>query len=209
MSADQKISAFAAGSFGLLLGFLIGLSISPVVGQIVALLTSGVLVYLGLKHEGKATEGAGEPKGKLRLSSARIASFCLACILGVTIGMYLKATNPFGRTPKQEIQSYLDAGFTTYDAQMLFIALRAGEYSKNPEHLSLNNIPTILFATAASKPVERLNPEHFDTTGAILEAYKAEGGQWSEFATFVEKFVPATNQAAALADGWKRASKKQ
>ena len=71
---------FAGAGLGLLLGVVVGLSASPVVGMVVGALTSVLAVFLGLSGEGSETSRLP------RVNGLRIGAFGLAAVAGWASG---------------------------------------------------------------------------------------------------------------------------
>ncbi len=86
----------AGSGFGLLLGVIVGLSQTPVVTEVITALTGLLAVFLGL-------QAGAETKipliGRLQLNNARIASFGIATVLGLVLGLFLRIANPFAEPP--------------------------------------------------------------------------------------------------------------
>jgi hypothetical protein len=87
----------AGAGLGLMLGTLMGLSQSEVVGTVVAALAAVLAVFLGLDIT------TGSLLGALRVNGARIGSLGLATVIGVGLGLYIRVNDPFLPTPTEHL----------------------------------------------------------------------------------------------------------
>lgn len=107
---------------GLALGWLIGLSGSPVVQGIVVAAT-GLVVAIA-----SALAGMTPPSGKdltlldrINLSPKFIASLLVGLAIGSTGGVYVRAHNLLGMKPHDVVAGLKEAGFTQEEIKKLFV----------------------------------------------------------------------------------------
>jgi hypothetical protein len=87
----------AGAGLGLMLGTLMGLSESEVVGTVVAALAAVLAVFLGLDIT------TGSVLGALRVNGARIGSLGLATVVGVGLGLHVRVNDPFLPAPVDQL----------------------------------------------------------------------------------------------------------
>jgi hypothetical protein len=105
-AGEIAINVWSGAGLGLLLGVIVGLSQTPVVAEVMGVLTGVLAVFLGLQ----GGRDADLPVvGKLRLNGARIGSFGVAAALGLILGLFLRVANPFVETPDQEFARWAKA----------------------------------------------------------------------------------------------------
>lgn len=99
----MKNQIFAGLGLGLLVGFVIGLSSSEVTGIILGALVSLLAAFFGLR----------EKKGDDQVNHFLIGSFGIFCVVGIVIGIYLRAHNFLAPSFKEKYAKYQDLGFLT------------------------------------------------------------------------------------------------
>jgi len=103
----KVISAVFNGlGIGLLLGILWSLSTQPVIGGVIATLSSLLALFLGL------SEKYIDP-----LKSLRIGAFGLSAVAGVLLGLYLRINEPFAPTLRDKMDQYLAIGYNEDEAR--------------------------------------------------------------------------------------------
>ena len=103
----KVISAVFNGlGIGLLLGILWSLSTQPVIGGVIATLSSLLALFLGL------SEKYIDP-----LKSLRIGAFGLSAVAGVMLGLYLRINEPFAPTMRDKMDQYLEIGYSEDEAR--------------------------------------------------------------------------------------------
>jgi hypothetical protein len=103
----------AGGGVGLLLGYLLGLSVSPVVQGVVVAITGLLGALLGLQ------QGAAG-------MSWRIGAFGIFCTAGVTLGLFVRSGSLLTPSVKQEVAQWQAAGYLKQDALAFVAYLRLG-----------------------------------------------------------------------------------
>src|SRR3954447_9325991 len=91
---------FVAGmALGLVIGLFTGLSVSPVVGALLATLSSLLIAFLSFH---KVDPGRG--------ALLRVSGFGLGCIIAGTFGIFLRANNVLGMTPARAMAQWRKVG---------------------------------------------------------------------------------------------------
>lgn len=103
----------AGGGIGLLLGYLLGLSVSPVVQGVVVAITGLLGAVLGLK-QGESGQ------------SWRIGAFGFLCVAGVSLGLLVRGGSLLAPSVKDEVAQWQAAGYARQDALAYVAFLRLG-----------------------------------------------------------------------------------
>jgi hypothetical protein len=193
--ADRRkvgLAATTAGtSIGLLLGILLGLSGAPVVAGVVGGVLAAAAAYWSVAEQREMPE---EPSSTNPLTSRQLATaaLCLACIIGLSAGLWLRARDVFAISPREQVQQWLDAGFSASDAQAIVALRNAGllkpGYSVQPEAVSAAR-STVLFSGSAAQ-CQQLDPQDFADAANLRAAYENAGGSWRGVATAVRQLAP-------------------
>ena len=169
---------FAGAGLGLLLGVVVGLSASPVVGMVVGALTSVLAVFLGLSGEGSETSRLP------RVNGLRIGAFGLA---GLGVGLHVRVNNSLAQAPSQQLSRWQaafpddpllvkqmvifertglaptslalgpDGAAVAVEAQKTLVAIKS----------------SVLFSTLSDFDVcTRLNPDRYADVQGLLAVYK-------------------------------------
>ena len=171
------ISAVFNGlGIGFLLGILWSLNTEPVIGGVIATLSSLLALFLGLN------EKFLDP-----LKSIRIGSFGLAAVAGIMLGLYMRINDPFTPTLRDKMDQYLDIGYDEDEARAFItndIKADSGRVKRQT---------TLLFSSSVAL-------DECDNLRGIDESYKREDieniksvgylhGTWLEFVeVFLEQF---------------------
>jgi hypothetical protein len=170
---------------GLLLGTLVGLSSSPVVGVVVGALASILAVFLGLDVR------TGSAIGALRINGARIGALGVATVVGLGLGLSVRVNNPFLPDPVSHLQRWQQAlpGDPTL-AKQLMVFERTGivpsrfqygqELPGNDVTVALQEgaatRTAVLFSALAEFDVcTRLDPGKLESPQAVLAVYSRRG----------------------------------
>ncbi len=152
---------------GLLLGVLLGLSVSPVVSGVIATISSLLAVLVGLN------EKLLDP-----LKSLRIGSFGLFSVVGILIGLYFRANDPFAPTLLERMEEYRSIGYSEEEAREMitgFIRADSGRVIRQANVLYSSSIQLdacdFLVYADISTPVSE-----------IINTFQSAGGIWKEFA---------------------------
>ena len=98
----NMITAFVNGAgVGLLLGALVGLSISPVVSGVIGTKSGLLAVLLGLNE-----------KYLSPVTSLRIGAFGFSCVAGILLGIYIRTNNAMMPDREKMLNDYMKVGFS-------------------------------------------------------------------------------------------------
>jgi hypothetical protein len=165
----------AGSGLGLLVGLLLALSVSPVVGGVISALTVLIGGFFGL------TPSSGPDR------AWRIGSFGFACAVGVLAGLALRTGNQFAPSLQRQSQDWQQAGATRQEAvaflayEHLGIKPSGGEPGDAPKPVAGQ---AVLFAsrtdvcgklggvdgTAAQLRILKQSSSPFDAIAAAAEA---------------------------------------
>ncbi|MBV9671355.1 MAG: hypothetical protein JO076_00825 [Verrucomicrobia bacterium] len=199
----RSLSAMlTGGSFGLLTGLVLGLSLSPIVGQFIAPLFVIVTAILGLK------EGIEEDAAFSLRKTVRAIGFALLCIVGIFFGMWIRINDVLAPDLNSQIKTLaaLNLDKQVSDdikesmARKAFLgsAILAEQENKSktePESKSepdpaVTKSKTTLAATSnqtglfayTGVQLANLNPTRFHDSDAVTDLYKRTGGFWGALA---------------------------
>ena len=191
----------AGASAGLLLGVLVGLSSSPVVGTVVGALATLGAAFLTNKD---LIALESEPR-HARLSALRrwgTASLCVACLAGVFLGLVIRTRDLLSPTPAQQVARWTRAGFPPIQAR----AIVAGSLVQSREEkAAASSSPppihaSVLFAGASAK-CDDLNPnDHADAN--LQQAFETAGGSWHAVAKEANAVADAAARRRLLVEVW-------
>lgn len=128
----MKKQIFAGAGLGLLVGGIIGLSISETTGIILGALTSLLAAFFGLRSSKDGEEG----------NQLVIGSFGFACIMGIVFGIFVRTHQYLAPSIKSEMSAYLEAGFDSTEAKEIILISKFGIKSEGievVENTSLRN----------------------------------------------------------------------
>jgi len=109
----NMITAFVNGAgVGILLGTLVGLSISPVVSGVIGTISGLLAVLLGTNE-----------KYMSHVKSIRIGAFGFCCTAGILLGIYIRTNNAMLPSREKMLNDYMNVGFSKQQA-LDFIAYR-------------------------------------------------------------------------------------
>jgi hypothetical protein len=122
---------FAGCGLGLLVGLIAGLSVSPVVSVILGSLAAVLAAFLGLKDGDKATVDSNPEQlliqgARRRLSGIRAGSFGCACVVGILLGMSIRATDFFLPQIDDQVGLWEQAGYSPDEARQFVVFERLG-----------------------------------------------------------------------------------
>ncbi|GAB3013899.1 hypothetical protein GCM10027284_37340 [Cyclobacterium sediminis] len=163
-----KFQAFAAIFNGLgigaFLGLLLGLSVSPVVSGVIGTISSLLAILVGLN------EKFLDP-----IKSLRIGSFGLFSVVGILLGLYIRANNPFAPSLADKMNDYLEIGYSDIEARKFVtgfiradstIAKREANVLYSTE-FKIEACDFLVYANSETPATELFNT--FNTAGGIWE----------------------------------------
>jgi len=177
----------AGGGLGLLVGFLLGLSVAQVIGGVIAALAALLGGFLGL---------SGAPTGD---RAWRIGAFGLLCAIGVALGLAVRAGNLLSPSVSGDVGAWTAAGYSGAEARSYVAYQRLGV---KPVTMTLTAPPaptarsSALFAGTSSV----CNELEGMSVPAQLDILRRHGGVWAGLAAAA---AAATNPGPTLAAGIK------
>ena len=112
----MKKQIFSGLALGILVGTIIGLSISEVTGIILGALTSLLTAFFGLRPNKE-----GEQSNYIV-----IGMFSIACLAGIIGGLILRNNNLLSPTLEQEVAEYRNANFTDAEIKQILLVKKLG-----------------------------------------------------------------------------------
>jgi hypothetical protein len=176
-------AVFNGLGIGLLLGILLGLSVSPVVSGVIATISSLLAVLVGLN------ERLLDP-----LKSLRIGSFGLFAVIGILLGLYLRANDPFAPTLLDKMEEYRSIGYSDVEAREMitgFIRADSGKVIRQASVLysgtiEANDCDYLKFADS-NTPVKE-----------TIYTFKSAGRFWEDLAVEIDTTLSGKNKSEAL-----------
>ncbi len=183
MNKAGVVSALGAGAgVGLVIGIVMGLSNSPVVGIILGSLSAGLLALLGLSG------------GKDDIaSSARIASFGFTCVVGIILGIAMRTHSWLSPTPSEELARWTAVRFSDDEARRLVLFERIGILPKEWSLVAQQpNTPlsSFLFASTSSDDCGYLTSVRYPQVADQIKKFVDKGGEFAKFGVIVQQ-LPA------------------
>lgn len=188
----QGIAAVFNGlGIGLFLGLLLGLSVSPVVSGVIGTISSLLAILIGLN------EKFLDP-----IKSLRIGAFGLFSVVGIVIGLYIRANDPFAPSLSDKMEEYLAIGYSEAEAKAFVtgfiradsssLAIRQANVLYSSE-IEIGACDFLVYANADTAPAE------------VYNTFETAGGIWEELVNQFKKDLPeplAANALLALRDSF-------
>jgi len=112
---ERIVSLYSGGGLGLLLGVIMGLSVSPVVATVLGALATLLGSLLGLQGGEPPTaetpEVALKALSRRNVSGLRLGSFGFACVAGIFLGLFIRSNEVLSVDTKKLVTSFEDAGY--------------------------------------------------------------------------------------------------
>ena len=193
---------------GVLVGALVGLSVSPVVGTILGGLAALLVAFLGLNEEKTPPGAAADPAHARRAQgrSIRAGAFGLTCAVAVVLGIVIRTHGLLSVPVDRQVATWEAAGFTRSDAQHLVAyrelgILPPGRTAAADTALAPKAATSGLFTGALSGECSQLERERHRDLGEELNAYGRAGGRWAALAAAL-RTVPPARQREILDAAW-------
>ncbi|WP_439482769.1 hypothetical protein [Cyclobacterium plantarum] len=181
----QVMAAIFNGlGIGLFLGILLGLSVSPVVSGVIGSISSLLAILIGLN------EKFLDP-----IKSLRIGAFGLFSVVGIIIGLYIRANDPFAPTLSDKMEEYLAIGYTEAEAKAFVtgfiradsssLAIRQANVLYSSE-IEIGACDFLVYANVETAPSE------------VYNTFETAGGIWAKFVNQFKKDLPESLAATAL-----------
>ncbi len=166
-----KSQVFSSVGIGLLIGILLGLSASPVVGLVVGAVSALLASLTGLKVPKNNKELVNLVEINLeqqKLIGIRAGFFGLTCVVGIFIGIFLRTHNilsPPEYTLKQQFEELTSIGFNPKEAREILV--HRGLNSESP--VTQN---TVLFSSNL-EGCEKIAIDRFETVSSAINYYSS------------------------------------
>ena len=181
----QGTSAVFNGlGIGLFLGLLMGLSVSPVVSGVIGTISSLLAILIGLNE-----------KFLNPIKSLRIGAFGLFSVVGILLGLYIRANDPFAPSLSDKMEEYISVGYTPAEAKVFVtgfiradstaIAIRQANVLYASE-IEIGACDFLVYADAETPSVE------------VFNSFETAGGIWGDLVDEFKKSLPESMAAAAL-----------
>ncbi len=178
----------AATSLGVLTGYLVGLSASPVVAAVVSALiamAAGVTALGGASNLLMKDDDATGPRGR-RHDYAAFA-FALAAVAGVTAGIWVRSHNLLSPAPSVLQAQWQALGFDQETAARIALISLTG-IAMEQEGASKLAAPdgvrasTLLFSETGSDACQRTDPARAPDADEARRAWRLAPGDWPDLA---------------------------
>jgi hypothetical protein len=206
----ERLGALGTGAaMGLLLGLMVGLSGSPVVGAVVAGLLTVLGAFFGLAAPGTKEPEREAPRARARDGARRgltVAGFGLMGVVGVLLGVYLRAHGALSPSPRQRFERWRDAGFDSTRARALTEFELTGlvpDSGKVAAPQPAREGTSLLFSGDRAR-CERVSAEDLADAANMRSAFTAAGGEWREIAAAAAG-LPEQAQRRVLVGAWRLA----
>lgn len=197
---------YGGGGLGLLVGVLLGLSATEVVGGVITALMALLATYLGLKSQ-SGEEGAKTSVVASANQAIRLGSFALVCVVGIFVGLFVRTHNLTGRSIPNQVQQLRDAGFPDSTARSL-IAFR--EFGVKPGGVEITDdaktksklASSVLFADFSKDNCGKLKPSSFVNLEDLIHAWQIEDEVSKVVADSIVAKIPEDGQREAFQSYW-------
>jgi len=181
----QGIAAVFNGlGIGLFLGLLLGLSVSPVVSGVIGTISSLLAILIGLN------EKFLDP-----VKSLRIGAFGLFSVVGIVLGLYIRANDPFAPTLADKMEAYLAIGYTEEEAKSFVTGFIRADSSS----LAIRQANVLYSSEIEIGACDFLVYANDETPAAeVFNTFETAGGIWVEWMSAFRKDLPESMAASAL-----------
>jgi hypothetical protein len=198
----KYLALFSGASIGALLGLLVGLSSSPIVVTAIGIVSAIVATFLNAKTESNADVQQGKKDAEVRAIS--LIGLGIAGVLSIILGLSLRVRDAFSPSVLDRIHEWKNAQFSDDEAKRFVVFSQLGIVPEGFKVVARPNSTTpqntILFA-GNTELCDQLNPTNFQNATDIIHLYNAAGGNWTSFATVVQK-LPPPSRREILVSGW-------
>ena len=191
VDSQYKKAELLPGLFlGLLVGGLVGLSVSPISGDVIAGLVAILAAFFGL---------GGKLPTSARTTGVRIVCFSIGVLVSAPGAILIRTHSLLAPTLEQRVEKYSGADLSAALAQELAIfdhtGLRLGSLATAPEPtLNLQN-SGVAFSSESAAQCSSLQDVSFANPNARLEAMAQTNAPWGQAGQFGLS-LPAADQGA-------------
>lgn len=197
---------FASMGIGSLIGLLVGLSASPVVGIVVGALAALVapVIEMRLAEVGGSSDNKEVSIARQKLVGLRAGFFCITCIVGVLSGVLMRThqvLSPSAPTWREQLEELKSIGVDTATAQSLVVA-RILSQPPIPNHLGGGKddvLSSVLFGGTEDR-CQQLSVDQFLTVSAAANYYRnSQEPSLAHIAEAVDQFtVPEADKKKVM-----------
>jgi hypothetical protein len=172
-------SILGGSGVGLLLGMVVGLSSSPVVGAVVGALAAGLLALLGLKEKDVDLTA---------VQCLRLGCFGFACCLGVVIGLWLRTSDRLSPRLTEQQQQWKAIGFSDDETRKIVLYRSTGLLLEPLKIEAISSVSggktaTSLFSVSSGSDIcTASDASQFASTSEQVKALKQSGGSFGRLA---------------------------
>ncbi len=174
---------YSGVGLGLLIGFLLGLSSSPIVGLVVGSITALLSSLIGADLPGLAGDKKSEPKvstEQLKIVGVRAGSFGLACILGIIMGIYMRThdfLSPRDKSLQENYQELLNLGYSESESRDIikekYLLPKNATVADSATLIASQIKQTVLFSEKDTSLCDKIQLDKFDGLQSAYEYYQA------------------------------------
>ena len=195
----------AGSGIGILVGFLLSLSIADVVGSFVGALAALLAAFLGLRGKTEKADIGKAPMAK-NFHVWRTAGFGFACAATLVIGIVIRSHNVLGNSPADLVRTWTAAGYPEDLAHELVAYQELGILPEGWQSAGGESIPrprhaSVLFRASASSHCSELSARRKPDVAERLKSFKHTGGGWEVIAKVAEELEPEA-QRKVLEAAW-------
>lgn len=204
-----SIHFFSGSGLGLLVGIILGLSVSEVAGIVLGALTALLAAFLGLKKDFAPEKGPGNGSGSpSSLKWLRSGAFGLFCVLGILLGIMIRSHGLLSVPIDRQLEKWTRAGYDRAQARQFVVYQQLGLKPEEWEVVDSSGLARkrqagVLFSEEDGADLCRaFATERYDDPQEVLYAYKLAGGGWKALASAIENNVPSDRRMRLLRSLW-------
>lgn len=191
VGTTYKRAEFLPGIFlGLLVGGLVGLSVSPVSGDVLAGLVALLAAFFGLGGKLPTSNG---------VTGARIVCFSIGVLISVPSAILVRTHGLLAPSLEQRVKEYGDADLSSALTQELAIfdhtGLRLGSLASAPAPTPNLQNSGVAFSSGSAAQCSSLQDVSFANSSARLKAMAQTSAPWDKAGQF-GLLLPAADQSA-------------
>lgn len=199
---------FSGLGLGLLVGVIVGLSVSPVVVIILGSLVSLLAAFLGIQEEESAKAASEKLLSRFKMNRLRTGSLGFACVGGILLGLFIRSHELFSVPVKEQMEKWTSAGYTKEEARQLVAFQKLGIKPEAREVIAGETqkaYSSSLFSNSIDASLcEDLAMEKYGNDASkVLAAYRrTNNAKLARLADQIENHVPAERRGAIIQAIW-------
>lgn len=170
----MALNILASISLGCLTGFLLGLSVSPVIGSLLGAIIAGTMVFLTLIPEKEERKASELDASKL----VRIIVFSISTLMFALIGIKARVDSWIGSPViEQQFESFKKIGISPKDARQAILERYKGSpISQNSENSTL---PVVFNSVNVQNICRDFDISSYGDSASILAKFEGFDEPWS------------------------------